>query len=149
MTTYARIVGGCAVDVVTVDPATLFHADVAEQFVTVPDDTQHGDVLNADGSWTKHVPAVPAEPVAPPPPTITPPQFKLLMLPDLAEIMEAAKTDVTMATFLDVVNDPRLTEVDLSLQSVQNGIQYCLAKIGRTADQIGARMTQILTGKWS
>lgn len=146
MKTYARNVNGQAIDVTATDNiAALFHPDVAAQFVEVPDGTQDGATLSG-GQWVNPTPAPAA---APKPPSITPPQFKLLMLPDLAEIMEAAKTDTTMATFLDVVNDPRLTEVDLSLQSVQNGIQYCLTKIGRTADQIDARMTQILTGKWS
>lgn len=147
MTTYARIVNGEALDTVTVDPAELFHPDLASEFVTVPDGTAHGDRFDGE-TWTKFVAPEPVA-VAPKPPIVTPPQFKLLILGDLPEILTAAPTDSMIAAFLEVVNDPRLTEVDLSLTSVQNGLRYCLNKIGRTDEQIETRMSEILSGVWS
>jgi hypothetical protein len=147
MTKYARIVDGRAVDVVDTDPAELFHPEVAEQFITVPDDTSTSDHFDGE-AWTKYVPPeLPA--VLPVPPVVTPPEFKLLILDELPEIMEAAQTDIKIAAFMEVVNDPRLTEVDLSLKSVQNGLKYCLKQIGRTDTVISERMDEILSGKWS
>ncbi|MBB4268107.1 hypothetical protein [Roseospira visakhapatnamensis] len=51
MTTYARILNNRAVDVVTADPATLFHPLIAAEFVPVPDDVVPGALLDGD-EWT-------------------------------------------------------------------------------------------------
>lgn len=144
MTTYARVVDNLAVDVTTIDPASQFHEDIAAQFVTVPDGTETGDMFDGE-DWTKR--PVPAPSAAATPPTVTPPQFKLLILPELSRILETAKTDSFIAAFISVVDDPRLTEVNLSLQSTQQGLEYCLSAIDLTSSEIAARMAQILTGK--
>lgn len=145
MTTYARIVDGCAVDITTEDPKTIFHEDIAAEFATVPDGTGHGDRVDADGNWTKAPPAADIVPqhVAP---VVTPAQFKMLMLAELPEILPLKSSDDVVSAFFNVVDDPRLTEVDLSLASVQNGIKYCLMKIGRNDAQITQRMSEILRG---
>lgn len=142
MTTYARIIGGSAIDVTTEDPKTIFHEDVASQFVTVPDTVENGDRIDSDGVWSKFAPAI----VTPAPVIVTPAQFKMLMLADLPEILPLKSTDDVLMAFFSVVDDPRLTEVNLSLASVQNGIKYCLQKIGRTDAQIAQRMSEILSG---
>lgn len=149
MTTYARIVDGCAVDVTTNDPKTVFHADIAAQFVEVPGGTEQWDRKNTDGSWTKYVPLTvepSASASASAAPIVTPAQFKMLMLADLPEILPLKSMDGTVAAFFSVVDDPRLTEVNLGLSSVQNGIKYCLQKIGRTDAQVTQRMSEILSG---
>jgi hypothetical protein len=148
MKTYARIVNGHAVDVTTEDPKTIFHEDLAAQFVEVPEGTRHGDTLNDDGSWTKAPPPEVVVPVVTPP-KVTPPQFKMIMLDELPTIRKLVATDDIVETFMSVIDDPRLTEVDLSLTSVQNGVKYCLKQIGWSDEQIAARMVTILSGVWS
>lgn len=144
MQTYARIVNGHAVDVTVGDLAELFHPEVAAEFVVVPDGTCNGD--HFDGTvWTKYVPPAAVAPVFVPP-TVSPATFKMLMLPYLPKILPLADTDITIKAFLDVVNDPRLTEVILSLTSVQNGIKYCLSKIGLTDEQAANALEQICSG---
>lgn len=144
MTTYARIVDGCAIDVTTSDPKTIFHPEVASQLVMVPDGTSNGDRKNGN-TWTKFVPPQEVVPAVKAP-VVTPPQFKMLIMGELAEIMGEAKDDIVIGSFMEIVNDPRLTEVDLGLTSVQNGLKYCLKKIGRSDDQISQRMAEILSG---
>ena len=61
MTTWARNVNDKAVDVTTVDPTTIFHPEVAAQFVVVPDGTLTGAVY-ANGSWTNPTPVTPPTP---------------------------------------------------------------------------------------
>jgi hypothetical protein len=145
MKTYARIVNGHAVDVVTVDPKTIFHPEIAAEFVEVPDGTDHGDTKNGD-AWVKYIPPVPPEVVAPKPPVVTPPQFKILILEWLGAIYKAAQDDIVIDTFVKIIDDPRLTEVDLALNSVQTGLKYALQKIGLSDDQIAAAMTKVLSG---
>lgn len=143
MTTYARIVNGHAIDVTTVDPKTIFHSDIADTFVDVPDDTQTGDIY--DGSiWTKPAPTVAN--VAARPPVVTPPQFKILILQWLGQIYAATVNDVEIDTFVKIIDDPRLTEVDLALNSVQTGLKYALQKIGLTDQQITDAMAKVLSG---
>lgn len=59
--TYARNVNNIAVDVVTDDPSTLFHPDIACQFIVVPDGTLTGAIY-VNNEWTNPLPMpVPAE----------------------------------------------------------------------------------------
>lgn len=64
MTTYARIVDGHAVDIVVTPPELneRFHPEwlARQNFVVVPDGTEHGATDNNDGTFTN--------PPAPPPP---------------------------------------------------------------------------------
>lgn len=48
----ARMVGNEAVDVTGLDPAEIYHADLVEAFVDVPDNVTPGSIRNEDGSWT-------------------------------------------------------------------------------------------------
>lgn len=144
MTTYARIVNGHAVDVTTVDPKTIFHPDIAAQFVTVPAGTANHDSYDGE-TWVKFVPA-PAVAPALVPPVVTPPQFKILILQWLGQIYEAAQTDIAIDTFVKIIDDPRLTEVDLALNSVQTGLKYALKKVGLTDQQVADAMSTVLTG---
>lgn len=58
MTTYARMVNGAAVDVTETDPATIFHPELAEEFVSVPDGTLNGATF-VDGKWSTPVASEP------------------------------------------------------------------------------------------
>ena len=58
---FARAISGVVVDVVTSDPAGVFHPDIAAQFVQVPEDVQPGWLLTEGGDWT-------------PPPVVSPPE---------------------------------------------------------------------------
>lgn len=142
METYARKVNNQAVDVTTSDPKTIFHPEIAAQFIIVPNGTQNG--AQYDGAeWVNPAPPV----VTPPaPPVVTPPQFKILILEWLGQLYTAAESDVGISAFIKIIDDPRLTEVDLALNSVQNGLKYSLKKIGLSDQQITDAMTSILTG---
>lgn len=61
--TFARIINGIAVDVVTANPAELFHPLIAEDFVIVPAEVVIGSQL-VDGVWIDPAPeAPPPDPV--------------------------------------------------------------------------------------
>lgn len=145
-TTWARMVDGCAVDVTTIDPAELYHPDLAAIFVTVPNGTGNGD-RKSGNVWTKYV--APAPVVVPPkPPIVTPPQFKLLIFAELPAILAKVPTDANIAAFVSIIDDPRLTEVDLSLQSVTAGLTYAFNAIGYDAATIASRLAEVKTGVW-
>lgn len=144
-TTYARMVDGRAVDVMTSDPAEVFHPDVAEQFVIVPNGTQTGD-MNNNGAWTKYV--APSEPaVIAKPPTVTVPQFFLLFTMEEQLSLETARTtDPVVGLLYKRLEDPRLTGVDLSLDSTRESVEYCLSKVH--GGPIDDRVAEVLTGIW-
>lgn len=139
MTTWGRIVGGRAIDIVTVEPTEIFHEDVATQFQIIPDGTQTGS-LYEDGQWT--APAQdeqPAQYVRPP--TVSAMQFKLLFTVwERVAMKESA--DPIVSDFFAIMNDPRLTEVDLGLGSTRDVIDY-MADKGLIAE---GRQAQILAG---
>lgn len=144
MTTYARIVDGRAVDVTATDPAELFHPDLAATFVKVPDGTAAGDTKSGS-KWIQYVaPVTVAVPSRPP--VVTPPQFKMLILAELPQILAKTATDTAIAAFVSVIDDPRLTEVDLSLQTVTTGLAYAFGAIGYDAEKIAARLAEVKTG---
>lgn len=129
MSKYARIVNGLAVDVCT-DPKAQFHPLLAADFVQVPDGVLVGWTYDGK-TW-----AAPAA-VAQPAPSVaevgnlqpTPPEFLLLLtLTERAAIRAAGATDPVVADLLSMINDSRLTYVDLANVSVQEAVLYMTGK---------------------
>lgn len=122
MSNFARVENNTAVDVST-DPAAQFHPDIAAQFVAVPDTVQRG-WRQVAGEWQA------PEPVAAPgtavqPPKVSPVEFKLLFTAqERVAIKQARATHDMLDDFFSIVDDPRLTFVDLGLQSTQNALLY-------------------------
>lgn len=92
------------------------------------------------------------EPVTEPPApdvVVTPIEFKLLWTsPERIKIRELRTADLIIDDFMDLVEDPRLTEVNLSLQSTQDGVDYILTVLeaaGTVIDKV-ARRDSILSG---
>lgn len=76
-------------------------------------------------------------------PRLSPVQFKLLFTPAERVAMDAAKvTDPVLKDFFSIVDDPRLTYVDLGLESTKQAVQYLAAKNLIASD----RVAQILSG---
>lgn len=141
MSKQARIVNSVAVDVVTGDPAEFFHPDIAKDFVPVPDQVESGWSVTA-GKWSAPTPVEPTTP-APVYPKVSPVEFKMLFTSmERVAIRTARATDPTVDDFFDLVEDPRLSYVDLALPSVQGALHY-LAATQLIAD---ARIPEILSG---
>ena len=121
MTNYARIINNVAVDV-SANPAAQFHADLAAQFVEVPDAVEAGWIVTG-GTWA----APPAPPVIAPVQRylLTPsrPQF-LLLFTGPERVAIRASIDALVVDFLAIINDPALEWIDLALDSVQEGFGY-------------------------
>jgi len=127
------------------NPVELYHPDVAVFYDTdVPANAENGDGW-VDGKLVK--PELPA-PVDPPAATTTYPKvspIRFMMLFTSTErifIRAAVATDPVIADWWSIVNDPRLTEVDMGLASVQGALDYL------TSESLLAegRKDQILTG---
>ena len=82
-------------------------------------------------------------------PEISVTRFKLMWkISELIAIDALIKADANAAMFMGLLNDPKTPSVDLSLQSVQQGIGYVLSKIyNNDPDELAARMSVILTGE--
>jgi len=140
---YARIVNNVAVDV-SRDPNNCFHPQLAADFVQVPDNVSHGWTLS-NGTWA--APVVP-EPVVTEIPVkytkVSPVEFKLLFTSTERIAIQAAKaTNLVVADFYSIVEDPRLTTVDFNLKSVRDAIAY-LASVGLVEE---SRVAEIISGK--
>jgi hypothetical protein len=144
---YAWIKDGKISDICSGNPAECYHPAIAINYTTlVSDDAQNGWVQKED---TFIAPPV-SEPVIIPPavayPTINPIQFKLLFTSAERIAIKAARlTDPIIDDAYELLDDPRLTEVDLSLTSNQELIGY-LAQQGLIAPK---RVTEIMTGVWN
>jgi hypothetical protein len=132
-------------DIAAGNPADLFHPDIAKLYDTdVPDDAENGDGW-VNGTLTKPVipDPVPVEPPAPVPPKVSPVEFMLLFTAAERVAIKAARaTNPVIDDFLDIIDDPRLTYVDLGLVSTQEAVGY-LAMEGIIAE---ARIQAILSG---
>jgi hypothetical protein len=140
---YARIVNNAAVDTRTESPEGVFHPDIAAQFAQVPDYVEDGFTVDGD-TWMP-----PAAPEAPEPAPVaqefkkvSPIEFKLLFN-SMERIQLKTSADPIVQDFFEIINDPRLTHVDLGLQSVQNALLY-LVSLGVITME---RRTQILAGE--
>ena len=145
---YAKIDNGVVVEI-CVDPATTFHPMIAREFISVADDVVVGMVKQEDGSYA--LPDVSLLEVATPEPTelpvafnkVSPIEFKLLFTSaERVAIKVARATDAVIDDFYDIVEDPRLTHVDLGLQSTKDAIAYMVSKTLLTQD----RADTILSG---
>ena len=131
MSKYARIINNTAIDVVESDPRLLFHPTIAADFISVPDEVKNNSKL-VEGVWV----APPETPIPEPvqesidPPVsndikVSPPEFKLLFtVQERVAIKEARATNPIVDDFYNIVEDPRLTHVNLSLQSTKDALLY-------------------------
>lgn len=141
---YARIVNAQAVEICASNPVDLFHADLAAQFEAVPDDVEAGWILDVDG-WSPSTTAL-ANPATPPPAPaviVSPVEFKLLFTaPERVAIKFARTDDPIVDDFFDLIEDPRLSGVNLGLQSTQDALDYLISK----SLIAPARKAEILSG---
>lgn len=125
---YARIVNNAAADATTEDPVGRFHPDIVAQFVEVPDDVVDGSTLDPDtGAWTPPD-ALPEDAPVPEVGNLrpTPPEFMatLFTFSERIGIRAVRAADVVVDDFLTLLEDPRLTVVDLRLASTQEALGY-------------------------
>ena len=143
MSKFARIINNVAVDVST-NPQEQFHPDIAAEFEPVPDDVQAGWARNEAGEWEAPAPTPEPTPAPTESPKVSPVEFKLLFTAqERVAIKEARAADPVIDDFFEIVEDPRLTHVNLGLQSTQDALGYLETK-GLITD---ARRVQILAGK--
>ena len=130
-------------DIAQGDPTAIYHPDIARLYDTeVPDEAQNGDSY-VDGVWTaKPVPEyVAPEPAAPVPPKVTVIEYKMLFTSQ-ERIAAKASTDPVIVDLRELMDDPRTSHVDLSLQSISDALDYMTA----TGLIAAGRKAEILTG---
>lgn len=88
-------------------------------------------------------PAPEPAPAPPPPVTVSPVEFKLLFTSqERIAIKTARETDPVIDDFYSIVEDPRLTMVNMSLASTVDALSY-LVSVGLITE---ARKAEILSG---
>lgn len=114
-------------DVAPGNPADLYVPEIAQFYDTdVPDDAANGDGW-VNGQLVK---PEPPEVVAPAPQyaKLSPVQFMLLLTSAERVAIKAARTtDAVIEDWLDILEDPRLTEVDLGSPSIQDILTYLVS----------------------
>lgn len=138
----AWIENGRIRDICKGDPSSSYAAEVAANYsVEVPDNAENGD--GWDGTTlTKPIQAAP-EVISVVPPKVSPVEFMLLFTCTERVAIKAARgTDPVIDDFLDIIEDPRLTQVDLALGSTKGALDYFTA-LGILA---AGRKAAILTG---
>lgn len=148
---YARIVNGAAVDI-SADPAKQFHPALASEFVAVPVEVRAGWVLDGDVWQAPASTDVPAEPEPAPEPVqqyklqMSPVEFKMLLTPSERLAIRTAREYTgddearrTLAYLIDdwwlIVDDSRLSEVNLALAQVQEGLDMLVTAGILTAER--------------
>ena len=141
---YAWIENGQIRDLCSQDPSLLFHPSVASHYsVSVPDNAESGDSFS-NGELTKQVVTV-AQPTTAPVTysKVSPVEFKLLFTVQERVALKALRaTNPIVDDFFSIVDDPRLSHVDLGLNSTQQALGY-LAMLGAITE---ARVAEILSG---
>jgi hypothetical protein len=145
MTKKAWIENAVIRDICPGNPQDLYHPDVAVFYNTdVPDDAANGDGW-VDGQLVKPVIPDPV-PVEPPAPVVVPPkvsaiEYKMLFTPQ-ERIATKNSPDPIIQDLHELLNDPRVMVVDLSLASIQGALDY-MTSLGILAE---GRKAEILTG---
>lgn len=139
----AWIENGKVRDICIGNPDDCYHPSIAKFYDTdVPDDTENGDGW-VNGEIIKPVMPEPSESAPPLIPIISPVEFKLLFTPQerLAIKAEIVNDDVLEDLFT-ILDDPRLKEVNLNLESNKAVMDYLESKGLITAE----RKAEIMTG---
>ena len=146
---YAWIENNKVRDLVSVDPFSIFHADVAVNYSTQVEDTVEDNAELINGVWVNLVTPVP-DPNFVPEPTpktyqkVSPIEFKMLFTAQERIAIKTAKaTDEILTDGFEILDDARLTEVDLGLTSVQELLAYLVSLGLLTA----LRVEEILSAK--
>lgn len=149
---YARIIDNVAVDVIDDEPSKHFHPDLVSDFVAVPEFVRAG-ARRVDGEWVNLPPEEPALEVPAPVvyPTVSPVEFEMLWtIPELIAIDQLRSTDPVLDRFMKRLENPKLTQVNLALESVQLGVEYTLGWLAANQtvapEDIAVRMEAILSG---
>ncbi len=149
MNNYARIINNVAVDV-SLDPGHQFHPSIAAEFVEVPSDVSNGWRLSPDSkTWSAPELVTPTNPEVYP--KLSPLDFKMcLTSAERLAVKSMVETDVVLADFYEIIEDPRLTEVDMGLQSVRDAIGYMFTKLAENgvvaAEDVATRIEQVISG---
>ena len=144
---YAWIENDIIRDIAPGAPEQFYHPTVAVSYDTqVPDDAANGDTFK-NGVLTKRpVPIIPEpvtpEPVVAKPPKVTVIEYKMLFT-SAERIAVKASADPVIIDLQELMNDPRTVNVDLSLQSISDALDY-MTGLGLIA--VG-RKAEILTGE--
>lgn len=130
-------------DIANGNQSELFHPDIAVHFNTdVPDTAINGAEL-VNGVWVNPIIDAPIEATIVVP-KLSPIEFKMCFTPAERTAIDALKaTDATIADAYSILDDVRLTEVDLNLQSNKDLIDYLVFKTAITAE----RAIEIKSGK--
>lgn len=144
---YAWIENARIRDIAHDDPTQIYTPEIAAFYDTlVPDEAENGDGW-VGGELIKPTPPPIPEPTPEPvavPPKVTPIQYKLLFTStERVAIATARQTDPVLEDLYSILDDVRLTEVDLALKSTQDALDYLIYK-GLLAD---TRKAEILTGQ--
>lgn len=149
---YAWVENNMVHDICPGNPAECYHSAIAGNYSTeIPDDVVRGATL-VEGVWAN--PTSPETPVAASAAiTVSPVEFKLLWTsPERIKIKELRTTDGVIEDLYSIWEDPRLTLVNLSLQSTQQAVDYLLAKLVTaeviTSGDVAGRRAAILSGQF-
>lgn len=115
------------------DPNEVFTAEVAVFYNTDIDDSVIRGATLIDGIWVNPEVAPEVEPIAQTPTTpifskVSPIEFKLLFTSSERIAIKAARaTDEVIDDFFTIIDDPRLTYVDLGLASTNSALDYLVS----------------------
>jgi len=137
---------GVVIETTPVDPAGRYEAYLVWE--QVPGEVTPGSQRLADGTWEiKEIPIIPIPEAPAPLPRVvivSPVEFKLLFTAqERVAIKTARTTDPVVDDFFSIVDDLRLTQVNLSLASIQQALGYLASLNLLTPD----RVAEILTGE--
>lgn len=151
MNKQARIVDDVAVDVVTGDPAEMFHPDIAAQFEPIPDNVETGWRRDPQtGIWSAPEVAQEQPGQAAVFPKVGPIAFKLFFsAQERIKAKQLRSTDDFLEDFWGLLDDPRTDVVDLALGSVQAAVEYTLTAVKAAGVEldIPSRKAEILAGQ--
>jgi len=124
---YAWIENDIIRDIAPGAPEQFYHPSVAANYDTeVPDNAANGDTFT-DGVLTKRpVPVVVTpepQPVVFVPPKVTVIEYKMLFT-SAERIAVKTSTDPVIIDLQELMNDPRTVNVDLSLKSISDALDY-------------------------
>lgn len=146
---YAWVENNVVRDICAGNPAELFAAPIAAYYTTVIADTVERGARFTSNMWVNPDPIVVPAPVVPEPepvgyPTVSAIEYKMLFTTP-ERIAIKTSTDPIVMDIYELLNDPRVTNVNMNLQSVQDALSYFVTKGLLTNERVAVILQGVVT----
>ena len=126
---YARVLDNTIYDICPGDPSEYYHPDVAQLYTEEVEDYVLVGAQYNGTDWVNPIPTEKLKAILAMPVNVSPVEFMLFFTSAERVTLKAARnTDAVVDDFFDILEDQRLTEINMGLPSTSEILDYFISQ---------------------